>query len=150
MEDKNDSEINIEDDPVVNKVYLVLKARRQCEICEITFLKEEELKIHESFHEIQCKLCNTEFSKIGGLERHNEIFHDLAPNRSHMKIETEIKCETCGIIIEKGKDIQIHKISTHGPSSKWYTALVQNGTRKVNKKPHIIKNKDSESKHNYP
>ena len=102
---KKDSEIYIEDDPSVDKTYFLLKAKRQCKTCDITFKKEEELETHNKSMGyghglLQCETCNEAFKTKENLEFHKIFYH-------------EKRCDTCNITINR-YDLENHNESVHG------------------------------------
>ena len=117
-----------------------MKICHKCELCDITFSNEEDLKLHMVKHIkicLKCKSCNNSFSDEEDLTLHMKVKHgkirirksdeeDLKLHKLHMKVNhSKIKnvlnkivakknvCDSCGKHFTSNYNLKTHFKTVH-------------------------------------
>ena len=89
----------------------------QCEICNATFTRKNDLKIHiATIHEgkkpesVTCEICNTVFTQKKSLNSHIAAVHE---GKKPYEIGKEPKCEICNAVFTRKKSLNSHIAAVH-------------------------------------
>ena len=124
------------EEPKENERIHTREKKNECQTCEKSFRKPNELKIHERVHTgevpFECKLCKKRFKSKTDLGRHEKVhtgempyecktcnkrFRTVSNLKTHERIhsgEVPFECQTCKKRFKRSSHLKRHEISHTG------------------------------------